>query len=102
MTKSEMEKVLEKHLDETFRLPGVAGVLCADENGLCLAAKGIAEKSAAGNIASIAKQAAQLHPNSSSHPVICIESETGSVLIKSQDDITMAIYKASPSWQKTP
>ena len=42
-------------------------------------AKGIAEKSAAGNIASIAKQAAQLHPNSSSHPVICIESETGSV-----------------------
>ena len=63
-----------------FFLPTLIFNTYSDTDALFIfSAKGIAEKSAAGNIASIAKQAAQLHPNSSSHPVICIESETGSV-----------------------
>ncbi|KAJ8302091.1 hypothetical protein KUTeg_021078 [Tegillarca granosa] len=65
-----MEKTLEKQLEETFRLPGVA-------------AKGIAQKENSGSIASIAKQAAALHPKSETPPVISIESDNGSVLIKS-------------------
>ncbi|KAK3590728.1 hypothetical protein CHS0354_030962 [Potamilus streckersoni] len=89
-----MERPLEKHLDETFKIPGVSGVLCADENGLCLGAKGVAKKEAAGHITSIALSAAKLIPNSNTNPVICIEGETGSVLIKKEENIVMAVYKS--------
>lgn len=88
-----MERGLEKHLDETFRLPGVAGVLCTDGHGLCLGAKGIATREAAGHIANIAESAARLNPNSAS-PVIAIEADGGSILIKKEDNVTMAIYKS--------
>ncbi|XP_062569387.1 ragulator complex protein LAMTOR5-like [Saccostrea cucullata] len=87
-----MERQLEKHLEETCRVPGISGALCADNNGLCLAARGC-KPELAGQVANIVRQAAQLHPNSSTSPVVCIESEGGSVLIKSEGDVTMAIFK---------
>nr|XP_022302047.1 ragulator complex protein LAMTOR5 homolog [Crassostrea virginica] len=87
-----MERQLEKHLEETCRVPGISGALCADNNGLCLAARGC-KPELAGHVASIAQQAGQLHPNASTTPVICIESEGGSVLIKSENDVTMAMFK---------
>lgn len=74
------------------RVPGISGALCADNNGLCLAARGC-KPELAGHVASIAQQAAQLYPNTSTTPVICIESEGGSVLIKSENDVTMAMFK---------
>ncbi|XP_069101401.1 ragulator complex protein LAMTOR5 homolog [Argopecten irradians] len=91
-----MEKTLEKSMEETFRVPGVAGVLCADEHGLCLSSKGIAKKETAGQLASLARQAQQLHPVNPS-PVIAIEADGGTVLIKSESDITMAVYKSPMS-----
>ncbi|KAH3827962.1 ragulator complex protein LAMTOR5-like isoform X2 [Dreissena polymorpha] len=87
-----MERNLEKHLEDTIRNPDIAGVLCTDEHGLCLGAKGNVNKDAAGHIASIAESAARLNPNMPA-PVICIETEGGSILIKKEDKITMAIYK---------
>ncbi|XP_045165339.1 ragulator complex protein LAMTOR5 homolog [Mercenaria mercenaria] len=88
-----MERNLDKHLDDTFRVPGVAGVICTDEHGLCLGAKGIATRESAGHIANIAESAARLNPNMP-NPVISIEGEGGSILIKKEDNITMGIYKS--------
>ncbi|XP_033745868.1 ragulator complex protein LAMTOR5 homolog [Pecten maximus] len=76
--------------------PGVAGVLCADEHGLCLSSKGIAKMEAAGQLASLARQAQQLHPLNPG-PVIAIEAEGGTVLIKNESDVTMAVYKSPMS-----
>ncbi|XP_041347815.1 ragulator complex protein LAMTOR5-like [Gigantopelta aegis] len=90
-----MEKNLEKQLDETFRIPGVTGVLCTDKNGLCLAAKGTAKKQTSGPISALARQAKDVSSQAGTSPVVCIESETGSVLIKSEDGLTVAVFKAS-------
>ncbi|KAL4227165.1 hypothetical protein ACF0H5_015138 [Mactra antiquata] len=88
-----MERNLDKHLDDTFRVPGVAGVICADEHGFCLGAKGVANRESSGHIANIADSASKLNP-SLPNPVISIEGEGGSILIKKEDNITMGIYKA--------
>ncbi|KAK6176509.1 hypothetical protein SNE40_014778 [Patella caerulea] len=92
-----MEKSLEKHLEETFKIPGVSSVICTDEQGLCLGLKGSCHANVAGPIATLAKQADQLRrtTNAPNPPSICIESEAGSVLIGKKDDITMAIFKSS-------
>ncbi|XP_046327255.1 ragulator complex protein LAMTOR5-like [Haliotis rufescens] len=90
-----MEKGLEKHMDETFKLPGVAAVLCTDGHGLCLGAKGSAPKHSSGPIATLAAMAGDLGPSGAASPVVCIESEAGSVLIKSCDNLTVAVFKAT-------
>ncbi|XP_072027039.1 ragulator complex protein LAMTOR5-like [Amphiura filiformis] len=88
-----MEDPLESHLEETLNNPGVVGVLCTDKQGLCLTAKGTASPDSAGLVSAIAQQASQLLPDNNSAPVICIESDKGNVMIKTHEDITMAIHK---------
>ncbi|WAR25722.1 LTOR5-like protein [Mya arenaria] len=87
MSTKEMDALLR------FRLPGIAGVICTDEHGLCLGAKGVATRETSGHIANIAESAARLNPNLPP-PVIAIESEGGSILIKKEGTITMGIYKS--------
>ncbi|XP_046542455.1 ragulator complex protein LAMTOR5-like [Haliotis rubra] len=82
-------------MDETFKLPGVAAVLCTDGHGLCLGAKGSAPKQASGPIATLAAMAGDLCPTNTTSPVVCIESEAGSVLIKSCDSLSVAVFKAT-------
>ncbi|KAI8771620.1 ragulator complex protein LAMTOR5 [Biomphalaria glabrata] len=89
-----MEKALEKQLEETFRIPGVVGVMCVDNNGLCLGAKGNTPRGSSGSISALASQATKLSTNGT-NPVICLESEHGSVLIKKNEKLTTAIYKSS-------
>lgn len=87
-----MENQLESELEETMNNPGVVGVLCSDKQGLCLSAKGTASPESAGLISALAQQAAQLLPDSTP-PVICIESDKGNVMIKTHENVTMAIHK---------
>lgn len=93
-----MEQNLDKLLDETMESPGVVGVLCADKQGLCYSAKGTASAESAGIIASLSQQAALLVPESNSPPVICLESDRGNVLIKTHQDVTIAINKMPVYW----
>ncbi|ESP03554.1 hypothetical protein LOTGIDRAFT_205042 [Lottia gigantea] len=88
-----MEKSLEKHLEETFKIPGVSGIICTDEQGLCLASKGVSNSNCSGSIASVAQQAEHLRKTSNS-PSIYIESENGNLLIGRRENITMAIFKS--------
>ncbi|BFZ10781.1 hypothetical protein BsWGS_13820 [Bradybaena similaris] len=91
-----MEKALEKQMDEAFRLPGVSGIVCVDNNGLCLGAKGVIPGQCNGSISTLAAQASKLSRSvNAPNPVICLESEHGSVLIKKTDHLTTAIFKSS-------
>ncbi|XP_077982175.1 ragulator complex protein LAMTOR5 homolog [Glandiceps talaboti] len=89
-----MENSLEKHLDDTMNVHGVVGVLAADQQGLCLGAKGNAQVSAAGLISGLAEAAKGLSPDGLS-PVVCLESDTCNILVKSHDAVTMAVYKVA-------
>ncbi|XP_067682986.1 ragulator complex protein LAMTOR5-like isoform X1 [Haliotis asinina] len=60
---------------------------------LCLGAKGSAPKQASGPIATLSAMAGNLCAASTTSPVVCIESEAGSVLIKSCDSLSVAVFK---------
>ncbi|XP_070558529.1 ragulator complex protein LAMTOR5 homolog [Ptychodera flava] len=90
-----MESSLEKHLDDTMNVHGVVGVLAADQQGLCLGAKGNAQVKSAGAISGLSEAAKQISTDGQTSPVVCIESDTCNVLIKSHDTVTMAIYKVA-------
>ncbi|KAK2175994.1 hypothetical protein NP493_693g00024 [Ridgeia piscesae] len=88
-----MEKPLDRHLEELMSTPGVTGVVCADTKGLCLAAKGVGERASSGLFSSIAQQAAQLHPDSKTSPVVCLETDQSMILLKNHNSVTTAIHK---------
>lgn len=91
-----MEKLLEKQMEEAFRIPGISGVMCVDKNGLLLGGKGNVPHHASGSLGALTNQASKLTGgNSTSSPVICLESEAGCVLIKKTDDLTTAMFKSS-------
>ncbi|XP_002732159.1 ragulator complex protein LAMTOR5 homolog [Saccoglossus kowalevskii] len=90
-----MEESLDKQLDDTMNVHGVVGVLAADHQGLCLASKGNAQVSGAGLMSSLAEAGKQLSSDEQKCPVVCLESDTCNILIKSHDNVTMAIYKVA-------
>ncbi|XP_059179487.1 ragulator complex protein LAMTOR5-like [Physella acuta] len=91
-----MEKSLEKQLEEAFRMPGVSGIVCVDNNGLCLGSKGTVPKQSCGSLSALTQQASKLSTGANGPtPVICLESEHGTVLIKKTDKLTTAIFKTS-------
>ncbi|GFR76967.1 ragulator complex protein LAMTOR5 [Elysia marginata] len=91
-----MENALEKNMEEAFRIPGVSGVLCTESSGLVLSSKGNVPRHCSGSISALARQAASLCPSQNGPtPVICLESEYGSVLVKKTDTVTTALFKSS-------
>uniref|UniRef100_A0A0B7A4B9 Late endosomal/lysosomal adaptor and MAPK and MTOR activator 5 n=1 Tax=Arion vulgaris TaxID=1028688 RepID=A0A0B7A4B9_9EUPU len=91
-----MEKALEKEMDEVCHLSEVSGIICVDSNGLCLGAKGNIPQQCSGYLSALATQAAKLSQNGSAvDPVICLETEHGSLLVKKADNMTTAIFKSS-------
>ncbi|CAH3112757.1 ragulator complex protein LAMTOR5 homolog [Pocillopora verrucosa] len=86
-----MEKSLDSHLDDIMSEHGVIGVLCSDQQGLALSAKGTANPIHAGLISSLAEDAKKLDPNTT--PVICLESDACNLLVRSEGDVTVAIHK---------
>jgi len=89
-----MEKPLDRQLEEIINSAGVQGVMCADMQGFCVANKGVISKQTAGVVTSLAQQASALHPEEKIAPVIVIESDAGNLIIKQNNDISMAILKA--------
>jgi len=90
-----MEKGFDRCLDETVNVPGVTGVICADQQGLCLQSKGAVMKNVAGIIAELSQIAAKLEPDSTETPIIALESDMLNVYIKNVGEVTTAIFKAS-------
>ncbi|XP_066283311.1 ragulator complex protein LAMTOR5 homolog [Branchiostoma lanceolatum] len=89
-----MEKELDKHLEETMTTHGVLGTMCADQHGMCLGAKGSVSGDSAGMVTRLSELVGQLESSSEEDPIICIESDSSTLMIKKHDDITMAIHKA--------
>jgi len=87
-----MEKNLERVMDEICSNPGVLGCVFADQQGLCIGAKGNASNEIAGQIAAIAHQAARIEPNNKM-PIITLENDSQICLIQKAGPITGAIYK---------
>jgi hypothetical protein len=87
-----MDLALEKAVDEILAQDGVKGVLMADANGLCVIAKGIANPSSSGYLTSMVNRAVELD---SEEPVICVESDEHHIFVRKQDELVIAVYKAS-------
>ncbi|XP_076061139.1 late endosomal/lysosomal adaptor, MAPK and MTOR activator 5 [Oratosquilla oratoria] len=90
-----MEKPLEKCLDEVSHGPGVSGVLCTDNQGLCLGVRGKANCSASGVAAAIADKASKLEPESTIQPVIVLENDSSQCLIHRSSNLTLVVYKSA-------
>jgi predicted regulator of Ras-like GTPase activity (Roadblock/LC7/MglB family) len=88
-----MDSQLEEALSSLGTQNGVIGSLCADKNGLCLLAHGSAPPAAAGLLASLATRAKQLSKDKEDPVAVCLETESSTVLIRKEGDITLAIYK---------
>jgi len=91
-----MEKALKKEIDDVMSQPSVTGVLCVDSDGLCVAAHGSASQTSSGLVAAVASQAAGLRPNALA-PVVVLETDGGTTLIKSHTGTTVAVYKSAAS-----
>jgi len=93
-----MEKAVLKQVEEISSQPNVIGSLCTDRDGLCIVSQGCGagNKTTAGLISSIAGQANRLTagaPIDSNSPVVCVETENTLLLIKSDANITTAVFK---------
>ncbi|KAM8988141.1 ragulator complex protein LAMTOR5 [Ara ararauna] len=88
-----MEGTLEQHLEETMKSPAVVGVLCTDSQGLNLGCRGTLSDEHAGVISVLAQQAAKLTSDPTDTPVVCLESDSGNIMIQKHDSITVAVHK---------
>eukprot|EP01118_Nematostelium_gracile_P000291 TRINITY_DN10287_c0_g1_i1.p1 TRINITY_DN10287_c0_g1~~TRINITY_DN10287_c0_g1_i1.p1 ORF type:complete len:102 (-),score=19.40 TRINITY_DN10287_c0_g1_i1:69-341(-) len=87
-----MDSELEKTLQSINSQNGVLGTLCADVNGLCLMALGSAPSQAAGSLTAIINRAKSLSPNEEPQ-VVVLETESSTVLIRKEGDITLGVFK---------
>lgn len=98
---SAMEKALKKEVDEVMSQPSVTGILCVDSGGLCVAAHGSASKTSSGLVSALASQAAALRPDAPA-PVIVLESDAATTLIKSHSGTTVAVFKSPATANSMP
>lgn len=88
----------------------VSGVLCNDANGLCLISKGALRAEDSGIYSTLVRLASLLSPSQGTHgglaiagittPLITLESEAWSALIKEYDGRTVAIRVPSGGNEK--
>uniref|UniRef100_A0A3P9PI59 Ragulator complex protein LAMTOR5 n=1 Tax=Poecilia reticulata TaxID=8081 RepID=A0A3P9PI59_POERE len=115
-----MESTLEQHLDDTMKNPAVVGVLCTDQQGhslgwrkreyirYCLSkmvewcmsvrqrgleGRGSLSDEHGGVVSVLAKQAAALLKDPTDSPTVCLESDSGNILVRSHGSITIAVHK---------
>ncbi|XP_066995345.1 ragulator complex protein LAMTOR5 homolog [Anabrus simplex] len=87
-----METQLEQCMDDLLLVRGVTGCILADDQGLCLCAKGKVSPASSGVIKAIADQVLKLEPELKP-PVIVLESENRECLIQQCGNLTAAIHK---------
>ncbi|MEE6492133.1 hypothetical protein FKM82_016482 [Ascaphus truei] len=73
--------------------PAIVGVLCTDTQGLNLGCRGSLSDEHAGVISILPQQAAKLTPDSTDIPVVCLESDRGTIMIQKHDTLTVAVHK---------
>eukprot|EP01132_Coremiostelium_polycephalum_P005969 gene5969-7435_t len=87
-----MDKQLSETLSQcTTSQNGVIGMICTDENGLCLKSHGSCQSSTAGFYKSLVDKAKLLNKNEA--PNICIETDSSNIFIQQNDKITLALFK---------
>mmetsp|Transcript_14179 Transcript_14179/g.34669 ORF Transcript_14179/g.34669 Transcript_14179/m.34669 type:complete len:88 (-) Transcript_14179:221-484(-) len=87
-----MDKSVTSAVAAVMSEPEIKGVVCAGKQGLALASAGTASGEVAGFVTSISARASTLEVGKT-RPTIVIESTSGKVLIRSNNNVTMAIYK---------
>lgn len=90
-----VKTVLEEAYEVDSNLNGqgtIAGVVVADNRGLCIQAQGIGQAKSAGLVAALANQASLLEPGRE-NPVILLEGNEYNYLLKKEDNVTVAIIK---------
>ncbi|XP_044151220.1 ragulator complex protein LAMTOR5-like [Bufo gargarizans] len=88
-----MEAALEQHLEETMKILSIVGILCTDSQGLNLGCCGSLSDEHAGVISILPQQAAQLTADPTDMPVVCLESDNGTIMIQKHDRLTVAVHK---------
>uniref|UniRef100_A0A670IYX2 Ragulator complex protein LAMTOR5 n=1 Tax=Podarcis muralis TaxID=64176 RepID=A0A670IYX2_PODMU len=73
--RADMEGALKHHLEITVKNPSIAGALCTNSQGLNLDCS------------------AKLTSDPTDIPVVCLESDTGNIMIQKHDGITVAVHK---------
>ncbi|XP_065075824.1 ragulator complex protein LAMTOR5 homolog [Ochlerotatus camptorhynchus] len=86
-----MEEQVDQILDKVMATPGNLGCLLANNQGLCIGARGNASEKSAGIIVAISEQASQLDPNCNA-PVVSMEVGDKLCIIH-KNGITGAVYK---------
>jgi len=69
----------------------ICGMVVVDNRGLCIATEGEGDPASAGVIFNLASQASSLEQGE--EPVLQIQTETHSYLIKKEEKVTVAIIK---------
>uniref|UniRef100_A0A8C1UXX6 Ragulator complex protein LAMTOR5 n=2 Tax=Cyprinus carpio TaxID=7962 RepID=A0A8C1UXX6_CYPCA len=93
MLASIMEGALEQHLDDTMKNPAIVGVLCTDAQGHNLGCRGSLSDEHGGVVSVLARQAASLTKDPTDSPTVCLESDSGNVLVRTHGTITLAVHK---------
>ncbi|XP_077155273.1 ragulator complex protein LAMTOR5-like [Ranitomeya variabilis] len=76
-----------------MKIPSIVGVLCTDSQGLNLGCCGSLSDEHAGVISILPQQAAKLTTDPTDVPVVCLESDSGTIMIQKHDRLTVAIHK---------
>ncbi|NWI12917.1 LTOR5 protein, partial [Crypturellus soui] len=77
----------------SMKSPAVVGVLCTDSQGLNLGCRGTLSDEHAGVISVLAQQAAKLTADPTETPIVCLEADSGNIMIQKHDSITVAVHK---------
>ncbi|KPP62801.1 Hepatitis B virus X-interacting protein-like [Scleropages formosus] len=73
--------------------PAIVGVLCTDQLGHNLGSRGSLSDEHAGVVSVLATQAVSLMRDPTDTPTVCLESDSGNILIKAHGTITVAVHK---------
>uniref|UniRef100_A0A3B5LCJ3 Ragulator complex protein LAMTOR5 n=1 Tax=Xiphophorus couchianus TaxID=32473 RepID=A0A3B5LCJ3_9TELE len=77
----------------SMKNPAVVGVLCTDQQGHSLGCRGSLSDEHGGVVSVLAKQAAALPKDPTDSPTVCLESDSGNILVRSHGSITIAVHK---------
>jgi len=88
-----MEKTLDDVANDALKLDNVTGYLCADNNGLCLASAGVADKELCPTLVRVSQLVSKLEENTKGPVVIGIDTDNYKIYLKQMGQTTTAIYK---------
>ena len=93
-----MEKQLESAAAEVLAGPHVSGLVCVDQQGLCLLAQGEASPAIACNVASLASSAQSLEPggNNGTPPKVVVNYSGMDLYVEAKPDVVVGLIRKTP------